>query len=241
MFTCGPVPMNQAFGSDTPRGTGGAVDGAGAGTKPPGPMDSAAGAKQPGENTAAGAGTGALAGKQTGQVRASAARKPRAKKPKIDYFPRESFYPLAKAKEMLKSPGLLVGKYVALLERSDDPRIVTDENPDGVYYADYKVLPQLAQDARSRGKSIHLECLEKEPKELASGVVEMVDIKVHLRPALAYCNTYKRKAACPTPLYYGFGVYNPGQWTAKLLKAIPYYATVEDELLAKYNTQGMAE
>ena len=57
MFTCGPVPMNQAFGSDTPRGTGGAVDGAGAGTKPPGPMDSAAGAKQPGENTAAGAGT----------------------------------------------------------------------------------------------------------------------------------------------------------------------------------------
>ena len=116
---------------------------------------------------------------------------------------------------------------------------MTDENPDGVYYADYKVLPQLAQDAR--GKSIYLECLEKEPKELASGVVEMVDIKVHLRPALAYCNTYKRQAACKSPLYYGFGVYNPGQWTGKLLKAIPYYATVEDELLAKYNTQGMAE
>jgi hypothetical protein len=36
-------------------------------------------------------------------------------------------------------------------------------------------------------------------------------------------------------------VYRPGQWTAQLLKAIPYYATVEDELLAKYNTQNMAE
>jgi hypothetical protein len=67
---------------------------------------------------------------------------------------------------------------------ADDLHIMTDDNPDGVYYADYKVLPLQSQDARS--KSIYLECLEKEPKEQANGVVEMVDIKVHLRPSVAW-------------------------------------------------------